>query len=77
MDWPARSPDLNPIEHVWAILKRRLRRQICPGDDLNRLEFLIRNEWNHLDQEIIRNLIGSMSTRVRRVIERRGDESGY
>lgn len=77
LDWPARSPDLNPIEHVWAILKRRLRRQICPTDDLNRLEVLIREEWDHLDQQVIRNLIGSMPSRVRKVIERRGDESGY
>lgn len=77
LDWPSRSPDLNPIEHVWAILKRRVRRQLSPGDDLNQLEFLIRKEWHQLDQEVIRNLISSMPARVRNVIERRGDESGY
>ena len=27
MDWPARSPDLNPIEHVWDTIQRRLRRR--------------------------------------------------
>ncbi|GFX14964.1 transposable element Tcb1 transposase [Trichonephila clavipes] len=30
MDWPARSPDLNPIEHVWDFLGRRLTARILP-----------------------------------------------
>ena len=77
LDWPARSPDLNPIEHVWSLLKRRVRRQLRPSDDLERLEFLIKEEWNHLDQQVIKNLICSMPSRVRTVIERRGEESGY
>ena len=77
LDWPARSPDLNPIEHVWAILKRHVRRHLCPSDGLDRLESLIKEEWDRVDQQVIKNLICSMSARVRKVIERRGDESGY
>ncbi|GFV31661.1 hypothetical protein TNCV_1225811 [Trichonephila clavipes] len=30
MDWPARSPDLNPIEHVWDFLGRRLAARTLP-----------------------------------------------
>ena len=77
LDWPARSPDLNPIEHVWSLLKRRVRRQLRLSDDLERLESLINDEWRQLDQRIIKNLISSMPSRVRKVIERQGDVSGY
>ena len=77
LDWPAKSPDLNPIEHVWAIMKRRIRRQIRPGDDMNQLESLVRREWDQLDQQVIRSLVDSMPSWVRKVIEHEGDESGY
>ncbi|GFX96693.1 uncharacterized protein TNCV_244801 [Trichonephila clavipes] len=30
MDWPARSPDLNPIKHVWDFLGRRLAARTLP-----------------------------------------------
>ena len=77
LDWPARSPDLNPIEHVWAMLKRNVRRQIDPEDDLLQLEAKMKKEWDRLDQQKIDDLISSMPSRVHKVTERHGGQSGY
>jgi transposase len=43
MDWLAQSPDLNPIEHVWSILKRRLNLYSTPPKNLHEL-------WNHVQE---------------------------
>ena len=77
LKWPARSPDLNPIENVWSLLKRRVRRSIRSGDDLSRLEALLRQEWDRLSQEVINRLIESMSSRIRQVIELSGEVTKY
>ena len=37
MNWPSRSPDLNPIEHAWGMLSRRIRRRQHPPDNFRPL----------------------------------------
>ncbi|CAH1979621.1 unnamed protein product [Acanthoscelides obtectus] len=44
LDWPAQSPDLNPIEHLWGLLKRKIRRHTF-------LKRRLREEWNALTYE--------------------------
>ena len=38
LDWPSRSPDLNPIEHIWDELGRRVCQQVNPPQMLRDLE---------------------------------------
>ena len=45
-DWPANSPDVNPIEHLWAYLEKRLQHRQCRTDD--QLWELVNNEWNNI-----------------------------
>ncbi|GFW36109.1 hypothetical protein TNCV_4929721 [Trichonephila clavipes] len=44
MDWPARSPDLNPIEHVWDFLGRRLAARTLPPVTIRELRLALQDE---------------------------------
>ena len=48
MDWPARSPDLNPIEHVWDTIQRRLRRRPRQPQTVQELADALVQGWQGL-----------------------------
>lgn len=77
IDWPARSPDLNPIEHVWDFIGRRLRSEGRQPQNLQELEERLVELWNGLDQNLIRTLVLSMNQRCREVIRGRGGNTRY
>ncbi|UYV69821.1 Transposase, partial [Cordylochernes scorpioides] len=57
MNWPARSPDLNPIEHVWDNLGRRISSLQPPPRNTHELETALTQEWALIPQELINSLI--------------------
>ncbi|GFW76908.1 transposable element Tcb2 transposase [Trichonephila clavipes] len=63
MDWPARSPDLNPIEHVWDFLGRRLAARTLPPVTIRELGLALQDEWAAMPQQLIGTLILSMGRR--------------
>ena len=63
LPWPAFSPDLNPIEHLWDELDRRVRRRDNPPSLVPELEQALLQEWNNIPQMTVNNLINFM-TRV-------------
>ena len=68
LEWPANSPDLNPIENIWSILKKNIEMRGAKSKE--ELVSIILEEWNKIDIEITQKVIGSMSKRVAQVIER-------
>ncbi|GBM06025.1 Transposable element Tcb1 transposase [Araneus ventricosus] len=71
MAWPARSPDLNPIEHVWNMLGRRIAgRRVQPGT-LHELQQALLQEWALLPQQAINDTIASMPRRCQACISAR------
>ena len=69
MDWPAQSPDLNPIEHFWVHLKRQLAAYLTPSNGINDLWECTQREWEAIDTAVVQNLIESMPKRVEKVIK--------
>ena len=60
MDLPARSPDLNPIEHVWYVLGRRVRAANPPAANLQELGQLLQQEGQTIPKVTLRRLVDSM-----------------
>ncbi|GFT15425.1 transposable element Tcb2 transposase [Trichonephila clavipes] len=77
MEWPAYSPDLNPIEHVWDRLGRRIAAQPRPSATVRDLEIALLAEWNSFPQRLIDNHIATMANKCAAVLAVRGDHTPY
>ncbi|GFY26336.1 DDE_3 domain-containing protein [Trichonephila clavipes] len=73
LPWPARFPDLSPVEHVWDQLKR----QIPSCHSVHDLELVVQDLSTHLPQDNIRYLINSMPDRVAACITAGGVPTRY
>jgi transposase len=76
LPWPANFPDLNPIEHAWDRLGRRVRCHVRPTS-LEQLADLLSEEWRLIPEEFLDNLIRIMRNRVGAVVESRGGNTPY
>lgn len=75
MTWPPQSPDLNPIENLWAILNQKAKDRHPRSD--NELFDILNTEWETMDQDILKNLVASMPQRCRKVIANHGYPIDY
>ncbi|CEJ05432.1 hypothetical protein RMCBS344292_19373 [Rhizopus microsporus] len=73
MEWPSQSPDLNPIENMWGLLKRRLfKRYDRPPAGMNELWERVSAVWYAITAEECQNYIRTMNRRCQAIIDANG-----
>jgi len=75
--WPPNSPDLNPIEHLWTHLKRKLAQFEHPPGGINALWLRVQEVWNEIPPLVVQNLIESMPRRIQAVKRAKGGHTKY
>lgn len=76
MEWPAQSPDLDPIENLWGYVKRRLGKLPKPKNK----EELFQNvqaAWGSIPSSDCQKLVGSMPRRCKDVLRLKGSTTKY
>ena len=77
LPWPSKSPDLNPIEHLWDELERRVRDRPHQPTSLQQLRQALQEEWDAIPRDVWRHLIGSMRRRCLAVVDADGGHTRY
>jgi transposase len=72
MEWPAHSPDLNPIENVWGLLARRVYAEGRVFQSVKELKAVILHEWQTIEIEVMQNLLKGMQDRCLSVLNNKG-----
>jgi len=75
LDFPPYSPDLSPIENLWANLKHRVERH--NARNLHELEQHVRQEWAATDPTFLSTIVHSMPTRCKLVVQNSGHKIHY
>ena len=72
MDWPSRSPDLNPIENLWGILVRDVYADCRQFNSVDELKKAILDAWSRISVEVLKKLVDSMKNRIFSTIQLSG-----
>ncbi len=75
LQWPSQSPDLNPIEHAFQLLKTRLKAE--RPTNKQQLKVAAVKTWQSISREKNQNLVMSIGSRLQAVIDCKGFSSKY
>jgi transposase len=77
LEWPANSPDLNPIENLWGTLTRAVFANGRQFKTKAELKTEIFKQWALIKSKELSNLVGSMTDRIVEVIAKKGGNTKY
>ena len=75
--WPAMSPDMNPIEHVWDFIGRKINQRNPKCQNIDELRTAILQKRQQFPQERLRRLVRSVTRRVTELHNKRGGYTRY
>ena len=74
-EWPSQSPDLNPIEHLWEHIERKV--SVRKPSNQHDLFELIKRTWEEIPIDVLINLVDSMPRRCNAVVAAKGFPTKY
>ena len=77
LPWPPQSPDMNPIENLWAIIKRRRQKKYGLPKTKAELIEQIFDIWDNIDPKLAETLANSANKRINMVLKLKGKVSKY
>ncbi len=75
LEWPSKSPDLNPIEHLWRDLKMSVHQRL--PSNLTELERICKEEWQRIPKSRCEKLVASFPKRLMAVLNQKGASTKY
>ena len=75
MDWPSMSPDLNPIEHLWGILKWKV--EVRKVLNICQLHDVVMEEWKSIPVATCEVLVNSTPRRIKALLDNDGGQTKY
>lgn len=76
LDWPANSPDLNPIENVWGTMKQSIVAHEKPST-IDQMRITIQSAWDSITTEKLHSLVASMPARMQAVVDQNGGHTEW
>jgi hypothetical protein len=77
LSWSSQSPDLNPIENLWKMIKDALHDRNDRPSNLDELFQFIKEEWEAVPKDYLHNVVESMPRRMKEVIQNKGGPTHY
>ena len=75
LEWPVYSPDLNPLENLWGIIKGNVERRM-PNNQADLKQFML-EEWQKIHESTLNSLVNSIKERCKLVISKGGEHIPY